>query len=323
MKSRWTLLAGPLVALTTIVGQWASARRAENAIRDEADAWLARTAVAYLSVVTPAGTASGYDPARLLSGVNSLATASFWPGGLQVTLGAVPLLPDTVGLIPVPDSLIQELDHNAGPVVARHARTRVTLVPFLDRDRWGMLGWAATWGAVRPRLPTGSALLLSALAGVAVIAAGVVLLRRAQPRWRLGAIAGTVACLALLASDLDWSVRQTARAATETRLLTLKRLIEVAATAPGVRQTMLPEIAVGVLVRPFSGTATSGRDMVRQETDSGPVLSVAAATPRTQGGLELSVRPVETSLRELRRLLAGWVTLAVLALCLAAGPGRR
>jgi hypothetical protein len=86
---------------------------------------------------------------------------------------------------------------------------------------------------------------------------------------------------------------------------------------------MLPEIAVGVLVRPFSGTATSGRDMVRQETDSGPVLSVAAATPRTQGGLELSVRPVETSLRELRRLLAGWVTLAVLALCLAAGPGRR
>jgi len=317
-RRRWLLLSGPLVTLVAVAGIWQSARDAERRVRDRVNGELAQTAVAYLSVVPPAGNTGGYDPARLLAAVNSLAGASFWPGGLQVSLGAVPLLPDTFGLGPMPDSVLQALDRGAAPRVHQTARGRVSLVPFLDRDRFAMLGWAATWNTVRQGLPSVLATALTIVTVALVVVAAVVFLREVERRWRLVALLSAFGFVLVLAVDFGWSVHQTERTATETRLLTLKRLIEVAATAPGVRQAMLPEIAVGARVRPLSTGVTPTTDLVWQEDAAGASVSVGAATPRTQGGLELSIHAGNEEVDRLLLVLAGWVALAAAALGLAA-----
>lgn len=315
---RWLLLAGPVIAAISMVGLWLSARKAERTELDRADAALARTAAAYLSVVVPAGGANGYDPARLLSAVNNLARASLWPGGLQLSLGAVPLLPDTIGLVPVPDSLLRLLDEGRQGVIAPHARVRVALVPFLDRDRWGMLGWVAAWGSVRPQVPSFRTWFLTGLAAAWTVLAVLVFLGEVDRRWRVVAFVSALGFLAVLTVDLGWSVHQTARTAAETRLLTLKRLIEVAATAPGVRQAMLPEIAVDVRVRPFRQAVTPPTDVAWGRGDVGPNLTIVAATPRSQGGLELTLQQDTSGLARLRLVLAGWLALGAAGLGLSA-----
>ena len=319
---RGLLLAGPLVALAAVAGLWQSARRAEQTELDRADAALARSAAAFFSVVVPPGPANGYDPARLLSAVNNLERASFWPGGVQLALGAVPLLPDTIGLAPVPDSLLKQLDAGREAVIARHPRHRVALVPFLDRDRWGMLGWVAAWGSIRPQLPSLLSGLLTTLAVVGIVLSALAFLREAERRWRIIAFVCALGVLAVLAVDLRWSVGRAARSAAEVQVLTLKRLIEVAATAPGVRQAMLPEIAVGVQVRPLAQAPPVETDVRWVEEPTGPAVTVVAATPRTQGALELTLHPDRQEPARLTRWLAMWVGLGALGLGLTAGGAR-
>lgn len=319
---RGLLLAGPAVALAAVAGMWQSARRAEQTELDRADAALARSAAAYFSVVVPAGPANGYDPARLLSAVNNLERASFWPGGLQLALGAVPLLPDTIGLAPVPDSLLRQLDAGREAVIASHARHRVALVPFLDRDRWGMLGWVAAWGTIRPQLPSILSGLLTTLAVIWIGLSALVFLREGDRRWRILAFICALGFLAALAVDLRWSVGRAARSAAEVQVLTLKRLIEVAATAPGVRQAMLPEIAVGVQVRPLAQAPPAETDVRWSEDPAGPAVTVVAATPRTQGALELKLQPDHREPARLTRWLAVWLGLGALGLSLSAGGAR-
>ena len=317
MKPRVLVLgAGSLLVLGSIAGMWQSARVAERLERDRANGALARSAVAFLSVVVPPGPANGYDPARLLASVNNLARSSFWPGGFQLALGTVPLLPDTIDLTPVPDSVLAELDQDRNPVVADHGRRRAALAPFLDRDRFGMLGWAATWDTVPDTVPSMPAVTLTLVGCGSLLLLALVLL---QPRIRLRreplfVVLGVA--LGLLALDLRSSVRGTAADAASLRVNTLKRLIEVAATAPGVRQAMLPEIAVGVRVRP--ATANSA-DTASAWTDasSGAVLALAA-TPRTGGALELALAPELDGRRRLDRLLGLWIGTGFLGLLLLA-----
>lgn len=320
---RWLAPVGGLVTLAALGGLWHAASRAESAERDRADAAHARMAGAYLSVVVPGGGAQGYDPPRLLSAVNTLSRASYWPGGLQVALGAVPLLPDTIGLVPVPDSLLRLLDEGQLTVLTDHGRKRAAIAPFLDRDRWGILGWAAAWGTVQPRLPSLSAAAITILAAASIGVTALVFRRGGGRRWRMAAVLAGPGLLALLAGDLGWSARFTARAAAETRLRTLKRLIEVAATAPGVRQAMLPEIAIDVQVRPRRGRAESAMEVRWGRDDQGPIMLAVAATPRSQGGLELTLRPDMSGLARLRLELAGWLAVGGAGLWLTAWGARR
>ncbi|HSB55298.1 MAG TPA: hypothetical protein VLD58_13130 [Gemmatimonadales bacterium] len=321
MKPRFLALGGGVVlVLGSLAGMWASAGQAEQRERDRADAALARSAAAFLSVVVPPGPANGYDPARLLASVNNLARASFWPGGFQLALGSVPLLPDTIGLIPVPDSLLRRLDEDRAPVVVRHAAVRAALVPFLDRDRFGMLGWAAAWETVPDSVPSPSAMTLSVLTVVGLLLLLVVQWRPSLMQRRLPLFVAAGAVLILLAVDLRSSVQQTMADAAALRVMTLKRLIEVAATAPGVRQAMLPEIAVGVRVRPVTDTAAS-TGAVRTDKVTGEVLAVAA-TPRTGGSLELALLPEQEGRRRLDRFLALLMGTGLLGLLLMAATMR-
>jgi hypothetical protein len=312
--------AGSLLLLGSIAGIWESARRAERLERDRANAALARSAAAFLSVVVPPGPASGYDPARLLASVNTLARASFWPGGLQLALGTVPLLPDTIGLFPVPDPVLSQLDQDRISVVVDHARVRAALVPFLDRDRFGMLGWVAAWDTLPDTVPSTPAVTLTLIGVISLLLLALVLLRPGLMRRRVPLLVLVGVTLILLAVDLRWSVRETGDDAATARVLTLKRLIEVAATAPGVRQAMLPEIAVGVRVRPSTEAAASTAT-AWTDAESGEVRALAA-TPRTGGALELALAPERDGRRRLDRFLALWIGTGLLGLLLMAGTVR-
>jgi len=302
------------VALGACGGLWWSAGRAERAVLEQSDVALARHAVAYLTVVTPAGPDRGYDPRRLLSGVHTLADASFWPGGFQLTLGQVPLVADTLELAPVPDSVVDLLAGGAGQVPTTHGRTRVVVVPFPDREREGLLGWAAAWRTVRPAVPSAHARVLTALAIVGILALVVAIRLEPLREWRLVAFASAIGFLGLVALDLGLSVYRTARVATDTRLLTIRRLVEVAATAEGVRQSRLREIGAGTTVRLLRSPVGSLADVTRGEEDGEPVARIVAATPRTQGGVAFSIRPVEQGLGDLWLWLLGWLALGALAL---------
>lgn len=319
---RGLLLAGPLLSLAALGGLWLSGKGAEQAELDRADAGMAQSAAAYLSVVVPGGAANGYDPARLLSAVNNLERATFWPGGIQLSLGTVPLLPDTIGLVPVPDSLLKQLDEGREAVFATYPKQRTALVPFLDRDRFGMLGWTAAWGTVRPQLPSLLSALTALLAAIFILISAVAFAKMTDHRWRALYLVCAIGFLVAFAIDLGLSVSRAARSAAEVRILTLKRLVEVAATAPGVRQAMLPEIAVGVRVRPLNQVSAAESDVTWGEDQLGPKVTAVAAAPRTQSALELTLQPDGRNLARLTWLLAAWVGGGVLGLAITAGGGR-
>lgn len=315
MKPRFLAFGGgALLVVGSLAGMWVSAGRAERRERDRADAALARSAAAFFSVVVPPGPANGYDPARLLASVNNLARASFWPGGFQLALGSVPLLPDTVGLVPVPDSLLRKLDEDRVPVVVRHATVRAALVPFLDRDRFGMLGWVAAWDMVPDSVPSTAAISLTTVGVLALALLLVALVRPHLARLRLALGVGVSGALLLLALEFDASVERTIEQAAGLRVTTLKRLIEVAATAPGVRQAMLPEIAVGVRVRPVTEAAATAAVFWTDST-TGDVLALAA-TPRTGGALELALTPEQEGRQRLDRDLGLLVGAGLVGLLL-------
>jgi len=324
-RLRWPVAAGPFLVLIAIIGLWWSSAQEERRVVDRTDAALARHIAAFLRVLTPAGPGDSYDAPRLLSSANALADASFWRGGLQVSMGSVPLIPDTIGLLPLPDSLMLPLERGAAAVVATHARHRATLVPFLSRDRQTLLGWVAAWDSVELQVPRGRHLFLTILAVLGLSAATVTLVRYTRPRWRLVAILAELGIIGLLALTLWLSVYGTASTATDTRLLTLRRLVEVAATAAGVQQSRLPEIGTGTFSRKLSAPLVFPDDVVRGDADPDndtPVARIIAATPRNQGGLEFRVTPAESDLENLGGVLLAWVALAAVGLGLTATGGQ-
>jgi hypothetical protein len=314
------------VVLAAMAGCWWTAMHAEQRVTDASDAAMARQGAAYLRVLTPPGTGQGFDAPRLLSSANALADASFWSGGLQVALGSVPLVADTIGLLPVPDSLLLLLERGASRVVATHARHRVVLVPLLARDHSAVLGWVAAWNTVQTHIPSRHLTLLTLLSAFGLGSATVTLLRHTRPRWRFVAVFSALGVVGLLGLDLGWSVHRTARAATDTRLLTLRRLVEIAATAEGVRQARLPEIGGGLESRRLSPPFATPDDVVRETDDEDrgtPVARIVAATPRTQGGLEFRATPAEAELGGLWLRLATWLAVAALGLGMIASPEGR
>ncbi len=319
--TRLVLVVSPLAARLALAGAWRTAVRAEAAVRDAVGLALARQAAAYLTVVTPPG-AGSYDAPRLVSAANALAAAGSWPGGFLLAFGRTPLVPDTLGLLPLPDTLLAGLEQGGEGAIATHTGVRVAVAPFLDRDQWTLRGWTATWGVVPEGLPSADAILLTVLAVLLALLAALAAWRGGRERWvRLVPVAaGGLAVL--LALDLAVSVRRTAVQATAVRLETAARLVERAATAPGVAQSRLREIGAGaataIVPRPASPP------VVTLEDSAGlPRAVIVAATPRTHRGLQISVRPYEDSLGALSLALAGWALLAAAAVALTAWTGRR
>jgi len=300
-----------------VLGMWWSAARAERAIVEGNDAAVARTAAAYLSVVTPMAAGGSYDAPRLVSAANTVAGASFWRGGFQMALGSVALVADTIQLLPLPDSVQRALEEGAASVVTRHTRYRVTVVPLPGAQGQTSTGWAAAWGTLpaHVRLPLAGFGAAVALAGVGV--ALLAFLREPRPAWRVIEGGAALGLLAAYTLALGLAVYQTGRASTATQLLSARRFIEIASTASGVRQARLPEIGIGLEVRALGPTGVRTDDVEWVTGSEGRRARTVAATPRTQGSLELELTPVEDGLGDLWRALMGWFVLGAVGLVVA------
>jgi hypothetical protein len=303
------LQIGVLLSLVAIAGLWLSAARAERALRDQLDGALARQAAAYLLVVTPFAADGSVDAPRLVSAANTIASSSFWPGGFQMAVGSAPLVTDSIGLLPLPDSALAALERQTPFVVTTHARHRVIVVPMPQGP--GAQGWAAAWGALPSRLPSALTGFCTVLALGAMGAALLLLRREREARWRPLSLLVAMGCFAMVTIALGANVRRTARTATSLHLRTTRRLVEIAATAVGVKQARLPEIAAGLEVREAEGPIPPGDDIVHVEGPKGPVARIVAATPRSQRGLEISVTPAEARLGPFYRSILLWFLLGM------------
>jgi hypothetical protein len=282
------LLLLPLVGLGALYQSWRETEHARLTLRDRTDAGLARAAADYLTVVTPPGTVGEFDAARLLSGTHALAGTSFWRGGVQVIVGNTALLPDSIGLLPLSDSLFSIMD-TASSVAVDLVPERVQLVPLHSRTGTSSGAWVAVWGAA-PINQSGSLLrigYIGAAGGVMVLA--VLGLMQARAPWRWGALAGVIAMVVLIRAALGLEWESQLRAATELRLRTLRHLVELAATAPGVRQVTVPGVAASAQTAPFALTPPAESDVTWGQDSLGSVATILAATPRTLSGLRISL----------------------------------
>jgi len=315
---RWPLLAGPLIAVLAMGGLRWSAATVEARLASAADLVVARQAAAYLAAVGSPGVSGAYDVPRLISAAHLLAGSPSWTGGLQVSLGDVPLLPDSTGLTPLPGAALAALSLGTGAATVRHASGSATVVPFLDRDRWDVVGWVATWDSFERRPPAADSWVLMAVAASAVILSGLAAAERVPARWCRPTVLLAVGALLALALDLGWGLRDTARRATETQLRTARQLVEVAATARGVRPADLPAMGGGIAAIPYQPVSVPGGAIVRGEVDGVRVASIRAQTSRHGGGIEFTIPTLEDRLVTADFILAAWVGLAALALLFSA-----
>jgi antitoxin (DNA-binding transcriptional repressor) of toxin-antitoxin stability system len=218
--------------------------------------------------------------------------------------------------------VLAQLREGASSVVTTHAGIEAVVVPFPDRDHTSLLGWAATWRTLRRHLPSAHAGLVTLLAIAGIVAAVAGIWSEHSARWRLIAFTSAMGLVMVLALDLGWSVYRTARVGSDIRLLTIRRLVEIAATAEGVKQSRLPELGAGTTVRPLRRPVPPNEDVIRDVEDGEPVARIVAATPRTQGAIAFSLRPMEEDLGELWLGLLAWLGLCALALAVTGWAGR-
>lgn len=313
-------LLGACFALGSVGAEWRAATGAEREVRDQADAALARHAAAYLGVVTPSALQGGFDAGRLVSAANTIADASFWPGGFQMAIGSVALVADTIGLLPLPDSVSRALEAGASSVIAADGRYRVVVVPVEPVPGEVASGWAAAWDTVPPNLPSIVSLAITTLAVSGIAFALVLTLGKRQAVFRMATL-GTALFLQLaVVVVLARSVRHTAANADATRLLTARRLIEIAATASWVKQDRLPAIGVGLRILEVRPPPAPDGEVEYDRGPTGAVARVVAMTPRSDRALELSLVPAAEGLKGLWLVLLAWFGLGAVGIVLAVGP---
>jgi hypothetical protein len=307
-------VAGLTITLAAMVALWLGAMRAYLTLEDGTDAQLARSAAAYLAVVTPGDGGAGYNPSRLLSGLGALAISSFWSGGVQGALGRTALLPDTIGLVPLSDEALARLTAGAGEIFDNHARYRAALAPLLDRDRSGTLGWVAVWGALGHRSPSALVGWLFALAALGIASLPLVPAPR-RPR----AVAGCAALFLAFGGGLGQDLADTARQATEVKLRVVGRLIEIAGTADRARRTRLADIAAGLGVdrATLEPSERFGVEYVRRQGLTYARAVAPAPWAGEAAGLELLARPSRGEIPGTWWLMAGLLLVGCGGLALA------
>jgi hypothetical protein len=275
-----------------------TSERAIETERFAAETARAEAVAGYLSLVVPWG-ASGYPPARLLSTASAIRASAFWSGGLQVASGETALLPDPLGISPLPGAP----RHAPVPGVTRVERAGtgpIAVVPLLDPTQRDRAGWVAAWGSLPARRWPQLVVVLACLTLAGALGA----------RWlALPAMATGL----LLAAVLWLSVRAVAREGTDVVLLTARRLAEISSEPEG-GAVPLDRLGPGLEWSVRRGTAPRGAELRRRRIGGRDEASVVAGLA---GGrvVEISMVPRESRLGPVQLGLVGWLVL------LAAGIG--
>ena len=313
---------GLAIALGAIGGLFLGTQKGYRELLDRSNLSVGWTAAAFLSAVTP-GSKGRYDPrfdpARLVSGAGALANASFFPGGLQVFFGRTPLLPDTLGLTPLVGF---DAGHSSDwRIVVPSSGHRVGLVAFVDRGGQAPVGWVGAWETLPPLAEPWLAVLLGMIAFLATLSLGIERYFGASRMIRDVLALLSIASAGWAGLELRSALQRTAVATTETHLQFARRLIEVAATADGVRSAVLPRLAPGLELQRTDRRAVRGDSVIWEGENPERTGSLTAIRPR--GGafmLTGSVPTDEIAGAELV-LLGTWVVLVVaLAVAAEAAP---
>lgn len=291
-------LAGAVVAglagLATLVAARIVTHRSEVAVAERS----ARSAAAYLALVTPAEPhAATYQLVQLLAQARGIGTLPGWSGVVEVYHGNAPLVHATAA--PLDAALLDELRDRETPIESDNE----VIVPLKDKDDWDGVGAVAVqvvssdgsvlggWGIVL--------VIVLAATGAAVASVG----RRALLACVLVAgLVGSAAYVRITAGEAAATDRWLSR----TRLLlgeASSRLFWTGATTTAQR---LAPLARGAQILPDSGST----EIQRIEVDGVPRARVMAALGPGRW-LTLSVVPDEAN-------AGGWLALT-LALALL-GP---
>jgi hypothetical protein len=319
------LLLLPLVALASLYLTWEETARAQLALRDSTDAGLARGAADYLTTITPPGAVGEFDAPRLLSAVHALSVTSFWPGGLQVLIGGTALLPDSIGLVPLPEPVLRVMDQSPTMVTVPAGQRRVQFVPLLARSGKHSGGWVGVWSGSQEIEP--GVLLRIGYIGAAggVVMLALLSLMRSAATWRWLTMAAILVMVVVIRAALGTQWESQLREATEFRVTILRHLVEVAATAPGVRQVTVQQVAASATVIPYALMPPAQSGVLWIQDSLGPAATILAATPRTLSGLKLVLHLPEPPEMLTGRVMPWLLVVLVVALVelLLSGLSRR
>jgi hypothetical protein len=314
----WVALA---IGLGAVAGLVIAAERAQRDLLDRSNGAVALIAEAYLSAVTPAPRGQ-YDPVRLVSGAGALAGSSFWPGGIQVAIGRTPLLPDTLGLVPLGDSIMAM--GNGPAAFALPGGGRASVTPFLDRARVATVGWVAAWDTLAPLEEPRQGVIYGIIAFAAGVGLGIAGYLGRSRLVRDGLVLVAAGAAALLGMELRSELARSARAVTGIHLLLSRRAVETAATADGVRSGALLGLAPGLSLARAEASAVREDSVAWRVEDKATVGSLIALPPVGPAFRLTGVVPSDELRRADLTMLGVWCLLLVAFLAATeAGPRRR
>lgn len=315
----WIALA---VALGAIGGLFLATQKGYRELLDRSNLSVAWTAAAFLSAVTPGVQGRSdprFEPARLVSGAGALANASFFPGGLQVFFARTPLLPDTVGLAPLVGFDVGNLSD--WRIMVPPSGHHVALVAFSDRGGETPVGWVGAWETLPPLAEPWLAVLLGMIAFLAALSLGIERYFGASRIIRDALALLAIVCAGWAGLELRSALQRTAAATTETHLQLARRLIEIAATADGVRSAVLPRLAPGLELQRTDRRAVREDSVTWHGKDPDRTGSLTAIRPRGGAFMLTGSVPTEEIARAELVLLGTWVVLLVaLAVAAEAAP---
>lgn len=256
------LLSGPLVrrmraglaatALLALGALWREAAVARSARLALSDRRAAALVAAHLPAVAPLGRPGrlGAD-ARLLSAAGTLASASFWTGGMQVWIDGTPLLPgDTSG-------------------------TGAAVAPLIDPDGT-VRGSVAAWETVPGRVERAMVTVSGTVAAAAILAS---VLFGAFRRRRRAHVVLIVVALAVVVGGIEGQIRAVGRsevAATDADLLRARRVLEVTAVRRRLPGALVARLGPGFVVTAVPLDPDARNTLVTRDSSGAWVVAVAS-----------------------------------------------
>ncbi len=309
MKLSWRIGAVAVAAaagLGALVTGYAVARRAEH----EAAARAARTAAAFLAIVTPSDPGlTSYDLVQLLAQSRGLGRLPGWAGRIEVYHGTAPLVRATGATLSA--AVFAELREREATRFVGGAM----LAPLKDRDDWDVVGAVAvTPVATEPVLAGWNLMFLVAFAiigGLAVTGRRWRRRRAVIACWGVAVIVGVAGYLQAVQGERD----ATDRWLNETSLVLARAAARLSPRGGSLVARLAPIGREAELT-----AADSGPAMVRRVTESGVRFAeVLVRISRTRwvllrehageagAGVWLAVTLAVASLGPLGVLLLGWI----------------